>query len=103
MPTAKVPESAAVDRTTMAREQSALFPTRLAMARWASGGDLPPLHGNASQPLRAAYYAQAQRDFQAWLDRGGFTQYDHEPMREIPFVNPPVPDGEAHSADCCAE
>jgi hypothetical protein len=102
MPTVKVPESTAVDRTMIAREQSALFPTRLAMARWASG-DLLPLHGNASQPLRAAYYAQAQRDFQAWLDRGGFTQYDHEPMSEIPLVNPPVQDGEAHSADCFTE
>jgi hypothetical protein len=102
MPTVKVPELAELDRTTIAREHSALFPTRLAIARWAGDG-LCSLHGSGSQPLRASYYAQAQRDFQAWLDRGGFTQYDHEPVRETPPANPPVPDGEAQSADCCAE
>jgi hypothetical protein len=103
MPTVKVPESAAVDRTTIAREQSAMFPTRLAMARWANGGEPAPLHGDARLQLRAAYYAQAQRDFQAWLDRGGFMQYDHEPVRQTSAVNPTVPDGDAQSADCCTE
>jgi hypothetical protein len=103
MPTAKVPESATLDRTTVALEKFALYPTRLAMARWASVGDLSPLHGNDSLPLRAAYYAQAQRDFQAWLDRGGFRQSDQEPAGETDLVDPTLPDGEAQSANCCAE
>lgn len=97
MQTVKVPESTPVDRTTIAREQSALFPAQLAMARWVSGGDLPDLNGNARLSLRAAWYAQAQRNFQAWLDRGGFTQYDEAPGGR----EPPAPDGKEHSADYC--
>ncbi|MFL6676007.1 MAG: hypothetical protein ACJ8LG_22280 [Massilia sp.] len=97
MLTVKVPESTTVDRTTIAREQSALFPARLAMARWASGGDLPHLGGNARLSLRAAWFAQAERNFQCWLDRGGFTQYDEAPAGR----EPPAPDGKEHSADYC--
>lgn len=99
MQTAKVPETAVLDRTTIAHEQSALFPTRLALARWTSGGDRPHLHGHAGHPMRAAWYAQAQRNFQAWLDRGGFTQYDEPAAHPAP----PQPDGKTHSADVCVD
>ncbi len=62
------------ERIDLAREQSAIFPTRLALARWMSGAE-PQLH-HSHPPLRAAWLAKAQRDFQAWLDDGGFVQHD---------------------------
>jgi hypothetical protein len=64
------------DRERIAREHSALFPTRLALARWTSSNE--PHHAHHHPPLRAAWLARSQRDFQAWLDRGGFTQHDGE-------------------------
>jgi hypothetical protein len=74
MQTVKVKLSELEERKNNAREQSALFPTRLALARWTSGADLPHLmHGEPS--LRAAWLAQAQDHFQAWLDGGGFAQH----------------------------
>lgn len=65
-------------RLSAARSQSTLFPTRLALARWTAGGDVPHLHSNLNAPLRAAWFARAQRDFQAWLDSGGFVQHEDE-------------------------
>lgn len=63
-------------RLSLARSESTLFPTRLALARWTAGGDVPHLHANASAPVRAAWFKRAERDFQAWLDSGGFVQHD---------------------------
>lgn len=77
MQSVKADQPTVEERTNNAREQSALFPTRLALARWMSGSDLPHMH-HAHPPLRAAWLAQAQRDFQAWLDNGGFVQHDGE-------------------------
>lgn len=84
MQTVKVPESSIEDRKKLAREHSALFPTRLALARW-TNGDVPHLH-DAHPPLqRAAWLANVQRDYQAWLDSGGFTQHKHDaPPRSGP-------------------
>jgi hypothetical protein len=75
MQSVKADQLTVEERTNLALEQSALFPTRLALARWMSGSDLPNMH-YAHPPLRAAWLAKAQRDFQAWLDKGGFTQHD---------------------------
>ena len=76
------------ERRQMARFHAALFPTRLALSRWQHGGHIPHLHhGGTSDTtcaLRAAWYAAARRDFQAWLDRGGFSQYEEEPLRDQP-------------------
>ncbi|WP_296949136.1 hypothetical protein [uncultured Massilia sp.] len=58
----------------VAREHAAIFPTRLALARWTRGGDIPHVFASDNQPLRAAWYAQAQRGFQGWLESGGFHQ-----------------------------
>jgi len=59
--------------TKVAEEYAATFPTRLALARWTRGGDIPHVHCFEHQlPMRAAWYAQAQRQFQAWLEAGGF-------------------------------
>jgi hypothetical protein len=58
--------------TKVAEEYAAIFPTRLALARWTRGGDIPHVHCFEHQlPMRAAWYAQAQRQFQAWLEAGG--------------------------------
>ncbi|MGH8856344.1 MAG: hypothetical protein ACREWI_18935, partial [Telluria sp.] len=62
-------------RGQIARFHAALFPTRLALARWQYGGHIPHLH-HGTPALRAAWYGAARRDFQAWLDRGGFAQYE---------------------------
>ncbi|MGJ9418208.1 hypothetical protein ACHAC9_10625 [Massilia sp. CMS3.1] len=63
-------------RLSLARSQCAQFPTRLALARWTFGGHVPHLQDHAHPPLRAAWFARAQRDFQAWLEQGGFVQHD---------------------------
>jgi len=63
------------ERRQLARHHAALFPTRLALARWQHGGHIPHLHLGAPA-LRAVWYATARRDFQAWLDRGGFSQHE---------------------------
>jgi hypothetical protein len=70
-----VPSSIRAARLSLARSQCSHFPTRLAIARWTSGGDVPQLPGQAA-PLRAAWFARAERDFQAWLEQGGFVQHD---------------------------
>jgi hypothetical protein len=63
-------------RLSLARSQCAQFPTRLALARWTCGGNIPHLRGHGNPPLRAAWFACAQRDFQAWLEHGGFVQHE---------------------------
>jgi hypothetical protein len=111
-------ETVAADRTTIVSEQSALFPTRLALARWTMGGDFPHLHGGAAArlPLRAAWYASATRNFQDWLECGGFTQHDereavpepgHQPqlfdVTAMPAPRPPFDDGAAERAGACMD
>jgi hypothetical protein len=102
-------EMVAVHRTTIVHEQSALFPTRLALARWTMGGDFPHLHGAsaAKLPLRAAWYASATRNFQEWIECGGFSQHeeDEAPVRpdHQPDHQPPVADGAAERADACID
>lgn len=59
--------------TTVAQEHLSSFPTRLALARWTRGGDIPHVHtSERNMPMRAAWYAQAQQHFTAWLGEGGF-------------------------------
>jgi hypothetical protein len=56
-----------------ADEYVAVFPTRLALARWMRGGDIPHVFSSTRDvPVRAAWYDQAQRHFQSWLEDGGF-------------------------------
>jgi hypothetical protein len=81
MQSLKADQSTVEERTNIAREQSAWFPTRLALARWTSGSDLPHLH-HAPPPVRAAWLGKAQRDFQSWLDRGGFVQHDDDEVAD---------------------
>ena len=63
-------------RLALARSQCAQFPTRMALARWTRGGAVPHLKGAGNPPLRAAWFARAQRDFQEWLAQGGFVQHE---------------------------
>jgi len=91
------------ERRQLARYHAALFPTRLALARWRHGGHIPHLHMGAPA-LRAAWYASARRDFQAWLDRGGFSQHEEAPQAlHPPLVGPlrPARDGDAQQLGTC--
>lgn len=58
----------------VAREHAALFPTRLALARWTCGGDIPHVFAAENKPLRAAWFDHAQRALQSWFEDGGFHQ-----------------------------
>lgn len=91
------------ERRQMARFHAALFPTRLALSRWQHGGHIPHLHHGAPA-LRAAWYAAARRDFQAWLDRGGFSQYEDAP-HALPAPRiaqcKPVRDGDTQQIGTC--
>jgi hypothetical protein len=59
--------------TTVDQHQASLLQTRMALARWMRGGDIPHVHASERHmPMRATWYAQAQRQFQDWLDAGGF-------------------------------
>jgi len=58
--------------TTVAHLHASLFPTRLALARWMYGGDVPHVHSCTRHIARAAWYDQAQDRLQAWLEAGGF-------------------------------
>ena len=72
------PASVKAMRLSLARSHTVMFPTRLAFARWTRGGNVPHLHGQTNAPLRAAWFGRAQRDFQAWLEAGGFVQHDND-------------------------
>ena len=75
-------------RQRLAQSHAALFPTRMALARWSSG-DRPMLQDDQPQ-LRLAWYARIARDHQAWLDRGGFAQHDDlPPLRQPTMWHPP--------------
>lgn len=56
-----------------ALEQSACYEAQLAIARWINASAQPAL---PAQLARADWYSQAQQNFQEWLGRGGFAQYD---------------------------
>jgi len=102
-------------RQCLASNHAALFPTRLALARWSGGGSVPHLH--AGELLRrAAWFAHFQRNHQAWLERGGFAQHDdvaslkHPAMWQPSLPGQPQPnqvaapaDGEAGHCGTCAD
>lgn len=94
------PAPTPAERRQTARIHAALFPTRLALARWQHGGHLPHLHGG-EPALRAAWFATSRRDFQAWLDRGGFSQHDDVLPLDASPVDSPVPDGDTERLGTC--
>jgi hypothetical protein len=104
-----VPVSWAEAHSSIALEQSALYAARLAISRWInSSSDVMPI-GDPSLS-RAAWYAQTQQNFQEWLGRGGFAQYDVACGEQFAPVMADdsdraqrVPNGGASTADSYAE
>lgn len=94
------PAPTPAERRQLARSHAALFPTRLAIARWQHGGHLPHLHGG-EPALRAAWFAAARRDFQAWLDRGGFSQHEDAAVPAPCPQDSPVPDSDTQHLGTC--
>ena len=80
------PASDPAERQENARFHAAMFSTQLALARWQNGSAVLQVQAGAPA-LRAAWYATAERDFQAWLDRGGFCQHDEL----LPLIPPSPP------------
>lgn len=80
--------------TKVAQEYAAIFPTRLALARWTHGGDIPHVHCFEHQlPMRAGWYGQAQRQFQSWLEAGGFHQPELDSTDSVNADEQPAIDG----------
>jgi hypothetical protein len=69
-------ESAADAHAQLAIEQAALHTARLAIARWRSGSAFPQRQVDAAlrPSVQAAWYAETQKNFQRWLESGGFSQ-----------------------------
>jgi hypothetical protein len=101
-------ETIADARARIALVQSALYTTRLALARSVGAGagwpaPLDPANGASAQ---ARWYAEAQRNFQAWLAQGGFSQPahgEHDLAQAAAAPRRPqalsLPDGSARPAD----
>jgi hypothetical protein len=72
------PGSQAEAHSQLALEQSALYEAQLAIARWInSSTDVrAPIEPPAPALARAAWFAEAQHNFQKWLGCGGFSQYE---------------------------
>lgn len=86
------PGSPAADHSVLALEQAALYATRLAIARWISNSSATAAMSEtdtAPALSRAAWYASVQQNFQEWLGRGGFAQYDI-PRAELAEQLPPL-------------
>lgn len=76
---------------TVSQAHSSLFPTRLALARWMYGGDVPHVYACTRHIARAAWYDQAQQDFQAWIEAGGFH------LTELVHTDSAIDEDAAHS------
>jgi len=71
--------SGAEAHSLIALEQSALYAAKVAIARWINNSSVNPALRAPSPDLassKAAWYAQAQQNFQEWLTSGGFAQYE---------------------------
>ena len=103
------PVSRATAHSLIALEQSALYAARLAIARWInSSSDAMPISDPAIS--KAAWYTQTQQNFQEWLGRGGFAQYDAAcseqflpVMADEAELANPVADNGSSTADSCVE
>lgn len=102
--------SQAEAHSQLALEQSALYAAKLAIARWinsssAAAAPIAPTAGLA----RATWYAEAQSNFQEWLGRGGFAQYEiasaelAEPLLTIASADTPSAPSETLVAPTCID
>jgi hypothetical protein len=71
-------ESMADAHTRIALEHSAMVSAQLAIARWSNGtlGEHAPLSALDEVASRGRWLTQAQRQFQDWLEHGGFAQHE---------------------------
>lgn len=105
------PGSQAEAHTLMALEQSALYAARLAIARWinSSSTACAPIGLPAPVPARAAWFAQAQHNFQQWLGCGGFGQYEvalsdySDPSCGFRHAADNIPPASVNRADTCVD
>lgn len=82
------PGSQAEAHSQIALEQSALYAAKLAIARWInSSSEATAPIAPAAALARASWYAEAQSNFQEWLGRGGFAQYEIAPAE---LAEPPL-------------
>ncbi|MDN4035721.1 hypothetical protein [Massilia sp. YIM B02443] len=91
-------------RQRLAKDHAALFPTRLALARW-RGGSIPsaPAPQCEPQPRRSAWFDRIQREHQMWLECGGFAQHEElPPLRQPTMWQPPMAAPVPDSAPLCA-
>ena len=101
------PRNNTADRHRLAQFYVSGFPAQLALARWQYGGETPHLHPGVPA-LRAAFYAAARHDFQAWLECGGFHAADDQAADAPvsghtfhPTTSQAVRDGDAQQVDAC--
>jgi hypothetical protein len=96
MPVVATAETSADAHARIALEQSAMYSTRLAVARWTSSVPYPQMQVKAALRMsaRARWYADAQQNFQAWLERGGFSQAD---------AGPAIPGTDIRHEDACVD
>ena len=81
----KFPVSQVEAHALIALEQSALCAARLAIARWINNSSgVMPIRDAAQ--AKVDWYAQSQHNFQEWLERGGFAQYDAACDEQFPAV-----------------
>jgi hypothetical protein len=71
-------ESTADAHARIALEHSAMVSAKLAIARWSNGslGEHAPLSALDEVASRGRWLTQAQRQFQDWLEHGGFAQHE---------------------------
>ncbi|HEV7816639.1 MAG TPA: hypothetical protein VGP06_16265 [Janthinobacterium sp.] len=94
-------------RIRLAKEQSALHATRLALARWTSAADYAELQMMRIAPpsIQSRWCAQTQQGFTAWLAGGGFAQAGSQAEKEtapeqLGLEEMQVPPG--HDCSCLA-
>ena len=88
----------------VALEQSALYASRLAIARWINGSSAHSLPAD-NGARRAQWFAEAHGHFQEWLSEGGFARADDH-LFDAPGAafTPPLqrrtPDTDSQCAGC---
>lgn len=109
------PASQADDHALIALEQSSLYAARLAIARWINNSSTAAPASDATA-ARMGWYSAAQQNFQEWLGRGGFAQYDVAGIEQFSSVITdfsqlaadrlaanPAPDSGTSPANSCVE
>jgi hypothetical protein len=77
-PLQPTPSASLSKRTNLAREHAAAHMAQRGIARWTSGNSMTEMEIAAvlMPASQVNWHAQMQRDFQAWLQQGGFAGED---------------------------